>query len=246
MAPILFECRFFTIYTHGVFVAFSFLLTVPLWVREAGRRGMDPERIYTLGLLLLAFGIVGARALYVLLNLRFFLENPLEIIKVHHGGLAWYGGFAGALATLILYSRRQGWSPSAVLDSVAPFAAISQAVGRIGCFFNGCCYGFPVEWGIYFKTHGRHLFPTQLVDSATILFVAVFLLRLQSRDKTGTGRIAAWYLVASGLQRFLIEFLRADIRPYYFSLSVFQWMALAVMGAGVVWLRVLRCRRGAA
>ncbi len=246
MAPILFKCPFFTIYTYGVFVALAFLVTVPLWVREAGRRGLDAERIYTLGLLILAAGVGGARLLYVLLNWQDFSGDWLEVIRLQHGGLAWFGGLAGAFGALVLYARRQRWSVRAVLDSVVPFAALGQAVGRIGCFFNGCCYGFPVEWGLYFRTHGTRLFPTQLVASATLFIIAWLLMRMQRRDTAGEGRIVAWYLVAAGLQRFLMEFLRADIRPYYFSLSVFQWMALAVMGAGAAGLVIIRCRRGAA
>ena len=243
MAPILFKCSFFTIYSYGVFVALAFLITVPLWVREASRRGLDGERIYTLGLLMLAAGVAGARLLYVLLNRQDFSGDWLEVIRLQHGGLAWFGGLVGAFVALVLYARRQRWSVMAVLDSVAPFAALGQAVGRIGCFFNGCCYGFPVEWGLYFKAHGTRLFPTQLVASAALLIIAWFLMRMQRRDTAGEGRIMAWYLVVAGLQRFLMEFIRADVRPYYFSLSVFQWMALAVAGTGVAGLVILRCRR---
>ncbi len=246
MAPILFKCSFFTIYTYGVFVALAFLISVPLWVREAARRGLDGEQVTTLAVILLAAGVAGARLLYVLLNWQDFIGDGLEVIRLHHGGLVWFGGLTAGVAALILYARRQRWSVSAVLDSIAPFAALGQAVGRIGCFFNGCCYGFPVAWGLYFRSHGMRLFPSQLLDAATLLIVSFFLTRLQRRDTTGQGRIAAWYLVAVGLQRFFMEFVRADPRPYYFSLSVFQWMALVVMGAGVAWLGVLRCRRRAA
>ncbi len=246
MAPILFKCPLFTIYTYGVFLALAFLISVPLWVREAGRRGLDAERVTTLAVILLAAGVAGARLFYVFLNWRDFVGEGLEFIRLHHGGLVWFGGLTGAVAALILYARRQRWSVNVLLDSIAPFAALGQAVGRIGCFFNGCCYGFPFEGGLYFRTHGMRLFPSQLLDSATLLIVSLFLIRLQRRDTTGQGRIAAWYLVAAGLQRFLMEFVRADPRPYYFSLSVFQWMALVVMGIGAAWLGILRCRRRAA
>ncbi len=246
MAPILFKCPFFTVYTYGVFVALAFLLSVPLWVREASRRGLDGERVYTLSLLVLAAGIAGARLLYVLLNWQDFRVDWLEVARLQHGGLAWFGGLVGGIGALVVYARRSRWALSAVLDSIAPFAAFGQAIGRIGCFFNGCCYGFPFEGGLYFRVHATRLFPSQLLDSATLFCVALLLMRMQRRDTTGQGRIAAWYLVAAGLQRFLMEFVRADMRPYYFSLSVFQWMALAVIGAGAVALVVLRCRRGAA
>jgi len=246
MAPVLFSCPLFTIYTYGVFVALAFLVSVPLWTPEAGRRGFDAERITTLGLLILASGVAGARLLYVLLNWQDFNADVLEVFRLQHGGLAWFGGLVGALACLVLYVRRQRWSVTAVLDSIVPFAALGQGIGRIGCFFNGCCYGFPVAWGVYFGAHGTRLFPTQLVDAATLFIVFACLKRMQRLDTTGQGRIAAWYLVAAGLQRFLMEFLRADVRPFYFSLSIFQWMALAVLGAGAAGLGILRCRRGAA
>jgi phosphatidylglycerol:prolipoprotein diacylglycerol transferase len=244
MAPILFKCPLFTIYTYGVFVALAFLVSVPLWVRQARRRGLDGERVYTLGLLLLAAGILGARLLYVVLNWQDFVGDPLEIFRLQHGGLAWFGGLAGAVTTLFIAIRRQRWPVAVVLDSIAPFAALAQGIGRIGCFFNGCCYGFPWAGGLYYPSHGMRLFPTQLVDAATLGLIALVLMRLLS-GKEKPGRVAAWYLVAVGCQRFLMEFLRADVRPFFYSLSVFQWMALAVALSGIVWLRVLRCRREA-
>jgi len=244
MAPILFKCSFFTIYTYGVFVALAFLVAVPLWVREGERRGLDGERIYTLGLLLLASGVVGARLLYVAMNWGDFSGDLLEIVRLQHGGLAWFGGFAAATSTLIVYAGRQRWSPTAVLDSVAPFVALGQGIGRIGCLFNGCCHGAPVAWGLYFKVYGTRLFPTQLVSALTLMAVALVLARCQRRQ-TRPGTVAAWYLVGAGLQRFLMEFIRADIRPYFLSLSVFQWMALGVMLVGFIVLGIIRWRREA-
>jgi len=247
MAPILFKCSFFAIYTYGAFVALAFLIAMPLWVRAAQRRELDAERITTLGLILLATGIAGARLLYVALNWEGeFAGDWLEVLRLQHGGLAWFGGLAMALLALFLYARRQRWSVILVFDSIVPFAALGQAVGRIGCFFNGCCYGFPVAWGVYFRSHGQRLFPSQLVDAGTLFLLSLFLMRLERRDTTGRGRVAAWYLAGAGAQRFMMEFLRADVRPYYFSLSVFQWMALAALLAGAVWLGVLRWHKGPA
>ncbi|MGE5280379.1 MAG: prolipoprotein diacylglyceryl transferase [Deltaproteobacteria bacterium] len=235
MAPVLFKCPLFTIYTYGAFVALAFLVCVPLWARAASRRGLDGERITTLGLVLLASGIAGARLLYVALDWEDFAGDWLEIARLYHGGLAWFGGLLGAGAALVVYARRQRWKVAVVLDTVAPFAALGQGIGRIGCFFNGCCHGFPVAWGLYFQSAGMRLFPSQLLDAATLGLAALFLAR-RLREERPAGTVFAWYLVLAGLQRFLMEFIRGDMRPYYFGLSVFQWMALAVMAAGVAML----------
>ncbi|MFA5038488.1 MAG: prolipoprotein diacylglyceryl transferase [Candidatus Omnitrophota bacterium] len=231
MKPVLFTCHFLTIYTYGLLVAVAFLAASWLITREAERRGMPSETISVFTVFLLVTGIIGARLLYVALNLPEFLRDPLEIVKLQHGGLIWFGGFIGALTGGIIFLKVKRLAVLPVIDLCAPYLALGQAIGRIGCFYNGCCYGHPSAHGIFFPVHGETLFPSQILDSFTLLIVFVILKILPpQRD----GRVFAAYLMLAALQRFLLEFFRGDVRPFYFSLSFYQWICLAIFAAGVL------------
>lgn len=242
MFPVLFKGPFFTIYTYGVFVALAFVVCSWLIVREARRRRLNAEAIYNLSLVLLFGGIVAARLFYCVLNVDYFLRHPLEIFMLHHGGLVWFGGFAGALLCGFIFLKHKRMPVLAALDLFAPYVALGQAIGRMGCFFNGCCYGRESAWGIYFPVHDAVLIPSQLIDAAT-LFVVFLILR--SRLCAKSGAVFSFYLVLASLQRFLLEFIRADARPFYVGLSIFQWIAIGIFACGVfLCARFKRCPHG--
>jgi phosphatidylglycerol:prolipoprotein diacylglycerol transferase len=233
MGPVLCKFGALTIYTYGVFVAFAFFVVSFLLSREARRTNTDENMVYNLCLLLLMSGIAGARFFYVALNAQEFSAHPFEILMLNHGGLVWFGGFFGAAAAFVVFVRRKNVSLVGTLDLFAPYVALGQAIGRIGCFFNGCCYGKPSSWGVYFPIHGEKLFPSQLVDAATLFVLFVVLQKMKSRQLP-KGLIFGAYLMGAGIQRFCLEFLRGDPKPFYGSFSIFQWISLCVFVAGVV------------
>jgi len=231
MMPILFKCSFFTVYTYGVFVALAFLAATSLVSWEAKRQGMDEDLIYNLCVTILVSGIVFARFFYVGLNWDYFRDNLLDVIKLQHGGLVWYGGLIGALASSLAFMKRKKLKVLATLDLLAPYAALVQAIGRIGCFFNGCCYGVESGWGVYFPVHAKVLFPSQILDSATLLLIFVVLKVIAEKDRRGETLI--FYFILASFQRFLMEFVRGDERPFYLSLSIFQWISLGLFFCGL-------------
>jgi phosphatidylglycerol:prolipoprotein diacylglycerol transferase len=243
MAPVLFKWGFITIYTYGVFVALAFLVTTGLIAREARQSRFDESAVYNLCLLLLVSGIAGARFFYVLLNWHEFSDKPLEILMINHGGLVWFGGLIGATVAGFLFIRAKRFSPGEILDLFAPYVALGQAIGRIGCFFNGCCYGIVCPIGFYSAVHHARLFPSQLLDAFTLFYLYVLLQKMKSSRKR-VGIIFAWYLMGAGIQRFLLEFLRGDPKPFFGALSVFQWISIGVFAAGVL-MRWLLYRRNA-
>ena len=231
MTPVLWTCPLFTIYTYGLVAAVAFIVSSWLIGKEAGRRGLPAETISTWTLMLLVFGILGARILYVVLNWRDFSGDFLEIFRLQHGGLIWFGGFAGSLLGGIIFLRIHRLPVFKVLDIAAPYVALAQAIGRIGCFYNGCCYGKPSSWGIYFPVHQQVLFPSQILDSLTLLVLFVLLKGFKS---SRPGRVFAAYLIGASVQRFLMEFIRGDIRPFYLSLSFYQWVCVGLFVFGVL------------
>ncbi len=231
MHPILCRLGPFTIYTYGLMLAVAVLVCSFLMQREARARGLDEQRITDLVFWVVIAGIIGSRIFFVILNLPFFWKNPLEIVMIHHGGLAWQGGLIAGLACGVRYIRRHRLPMGVVADLAAPYIALGQAVGRIGCFFNGCCYGRPVSWGLYFPVLGARLHPTQLYSSAALLAVFVAL-KLATPRLRAPGQVLALYLILASLQRFFIEFLRGDHDTLWAGLSVFQWVSLGGMAAG--------------
>ncbi len=210
--------------------------------RESRRIGIDPEMIFDLVFWIVLSGILGARLFFILLNLPFFLQNPLEIIMIQHGGLAWQGGLVGASLTGIVFIRKKGWPLLKTLDLVAPYAALGQSIGRIGCFLNGCCYGKPAPWGIYFPVHDARLHPTQLYASGGLFLIFLVLKFTQKRSsklrESGApeyvdGKIFVLYLLLASAWRFIVEFFRADHREIFFSLSIFQLVCLGITGVAL-------------
>ena len=160
MHPVLFHIGPFALHTYGVFVATAFLAAIGLALREARIVNEDADRILDLCFYVIIAAIVGSRILYVVINWPTFQEDPVEIIRIWHGGLVFYGGFIAALLTALWYIRTRGLSTWKTADILAPPIAFGQFVGRIGCFFAGCCYGKPCKlpWAVTF-TNAESLAP---------------------------------------------------------------------------------------
>jgi len=151
-----------TIHSYGLMLALAVLICSFLLVGDAHKSKIKPEIIFDLAFWAIVGGITGGRLFYVVLNYPFFVANPHEIIMIQKGGLAWQGGLAFGGLTTVLFIRKKNLFLPAMLDLIAPYLALGQAIGRIGCFLNGCCFGKIFEGGIYFPVHDATLHPTQL------------------------------------------------------------------------------------
>ncbi|MFQ5591432.1 MAG: prolipoprotein diacylglyceryl transferase family protein [Phycisphaerae bacterium] len=134
-----------TVKTYGFFLMIGFLSAVWLAMRRAQRVKADPDCVLDLSFLALVFGVGGARAFYVVHYWRTdFADVPnkvLAIIDIRQGGLEFLGGFLGALLSIAVYLYIKRKSVRLYLDILAPGLMWGLAFGRIGCFFNGCCFG---------------------------------------------------------------------------------------------------------
>jgi len=172
-------------------------------------------------------GIIGSRLFYVLENLSYYLENPLEAIMLQHGGLSWYGGIFLGCAATVLYIRKKQLPLYKTLDLVMPFVALGQSIGRIGCFLNGCCYGKPSVFGLYFPVLDAQLIPTQVYSSLAALAIFTVLRILQDKPHK-KGEILFIYFALYSFKRLLIEFWRADNPVMAFGLTLFQMISIVV------------------
>ena len=239
MYPVICQIGPFTVYSYGVSLAVAVIVCAYLLKGEAKKNHLNPQVLMDMLFIVTISGIVGARLFYIFLNLPYFLQNPAEVFMLHHGGLAWQGGLvSGFLATV--FSIKKNKLPFLfTIDRLAPYIALGQSIGRIGCFFNGCCYGKEVAWGIYFPVHQARLHPTQLYDSLGLFIIFLALKKFQSLKKK-EGEVFVLYLLSAAFLRFLVEFYRADHEIFLLGLSIFQVVSLGFILAAISTYLIIR------
>src|SRR5437762_6458351 len=174
MYPRLLEFGSVTVYTYGVLLAAAYLLGLKLAMVRAKSRGLDHTRVLDLGIYIIISALVGAKLLLLVTDYRSFLNDPAELLSLARSGGVFYGGLILAVIVALWYIRRIGLPLWTTCDVFAPGIALGHVVGRMGCFFAGCCYGKPtgVPWAITFTDQfaqanvgtplGVPLHPTQL------------------------------------------------------------------------------------
>ena len=235
MHPILVSTKWMTIYSFGTLVAMGYLFAGFLLWREMRQKGKDPMAFLDLGLGVLLSSLLGGRLLFILLNLREYLEDPVEIFKIYHGGLVFYGGFLSALLFAFWFIHKKNLPLWETLDVMTPYAVLVHAFGRIGCFLNGCCYGIETHGilGVQFPHLAEPRYPTQLFSSA-IAFVLFLIISFAYSRKKRDGEVFVWGLVLYMTYRFGIEFLRDNPR-YLFQLTLAQWISLFLVPLLLLW-----------
>lgn len=234
MYPVLFEIGTFKVYSYGAALAVAFLLAASLARRRAASEGMDGDKMLDLCIVLIISGIVGARLLFVLLNIDAYLARPTDIFKLWEGGLVWYGGLIGAAAGALVFMKANRMPALKSADIMAPYIALGQAIGRIGCFLNGCCYGKHTDLpiGVSFPGVEGKVIPTQLTESAAMFIIFLVL----SKRKPSGGRTFMLYLLLYSCFRFFNEFLRGDNPVFFAGLTVSQVISVAIFAlAALSW-----------
>jgi phosphatidylglycerol:prolipoprotein diacylglycerol transferase len=218
MHPILLQIGKVEIRWYGVMIALAFLAGTLLGVREARRRGYNPELIYDLLFYVMLAGIAGARLYYILFsNPGYFFRHPLEITAIWQGGLALHGGLIGGLLAGIWFCRKRRLAFWSFADLLTPSILLGQAVGRGACTLNGCSYGKPttLPWAVLFTDpaaqapHNLPLHPTQLYEMASDFAILLFLWSFRRKTRFD-GQLFLMYLVLYAAARFILEFFRGD------------------------------------
>ncbi|MFA5780136.1 MAG: prolipoprotein diacylglyceryl transferase [Elusimicrobiota bacterium] len=218
MHPTLFKIGFLEIHTYGVFVALGFFVGFKMLLFYGKKSSFSPALIETLTFWVFIFSLIGARLFYVLISWQEFAGNPSDIFKIWQGGLVFWGGFLGGAITGIIFSIKNKMPLWKLADVFAPALAIGHALGRIGCFFAGCCYGKKTDsfLGVVFPENclaptGVKLIPAQLLSSGLLSILFLILVIFWKRKKFD-GQIFLIYSVLFSVGRFFIEFLRGDFR----------------------------------
>jgi phosphatidylglycerol:prolipoprotein diacylglycerol transferase len=221
----------------------GFLAAVFVGRREFLKYGLPAETLDLVLMALMLSGLFGARLFYFLVNgIGFLFSDPLSFFRIWEGGLVFYGGFIGGFLFLVIFTRIKKMPLLSVLDPFTVPLLLGQAIGRLGCFSAGCCYGRPTtSWvGVTYSSPNTlaplnvPLHPTQLYESAMnfLLLGGLLLLRRRFVER---GLATAYYLIGYGTGRFLLEFVRGDDRGYvFFHLQPSQWVSLAMVLIGLV------------
>ena len=244
MYPDLFQVGSFEVTTFGAMVAVGALVGVWLFDREL-RWSRLPEDAVNGAALGVVAGLVGAKLLFVFEHRG---EEPLLALLTSRAGLSWFGGLFGGVGAALAYFRWQHWPMVPIVAAATPALAVGHLLGRIGCFLVGDDYGRPTSlpWGVAFPRGlpptEVPVHPTQLYEAAFLAVLAWLLIRWR-RANVGSGFVLGRYLVLAGLARFLIEFVRVNVRVAL-GLTVAQYGALALAAAGALLIATTRANRG--
>ncbi len=233
MYPVLFRIGSFEITSFGAMVALGALLGIVLLRRELGRSGIDQGDGTDAAMVGVLGGLAGAKLLFVFEHASEGVASAL----FNRGGLSWFGGLVGGVLAGWLYIRWRRLPTVGVLAAAAPALALGHAIGRIGCFLVGDDYGRPTDlpWGVAFpkglpptlqKVH-----PTQLYEMAFLLVLTWLLVRWRRRGMSDL-KVIASYLVLAGGERFLLEFIRINVRVAL-GLTVAQFASLGAVVVGL-------------
>lgn len=258
MHPTLFRIGGFHVATYGVVMAVAIMAAGWLVARGFRERDLPEDEAWNLLWFGLLGGLLGAKLYYAALH------GPENLLS--RSGMVWYGGFLGGIGAVAVGIRLRGLPFRGTLDVLAPALALGHGIGHIGCFFSGDSYGLPSDlpWAVGFPrgappstAHNlRHGFgveipagvapdtvlsvhPTMLYSAAALLLIAGFL--WWRRHGSGApGRLFALYLVLTGTERFLVEFIRAKDDRILWGMSTAQAIALALVVTGALVLLRLR------
>lgn len=254
MFPRLFQIGGFSLPTYGVLVATGVITGLFIAANLSKRQGEDPEKAWNLGIYAVLSAIVGAKLLLIINDFGWYASHPKEIFSlgVLQAGGVFYGGVLAAIAVSVWYIRANRMPVLRTCDAFAPGLALGHAIGRIGCFAAGCCYGKPTShwWGVTFRNPQAAqwvgtplnipLEPTQLFESAIELANFVFLYWL-IKHKKFEGQVIGSYLFIYGVARYFIEFIRDDPdRGSMFggAMTGTQFISIClVVAGGLLWLR---------
>jgi len=240
-----------SIKTFGVMFALGFLACGAVVARRLRELDRPRDWAYEIVFSALLGGVVGARAYYVIQNYDQVKNNLLGSI-FSGSGLVWYGGAIGGAIAVIAWMRWRRVLELRMFDMCATALALGYAIGRIGCQVSGDGdYGIrsSLPWAMGYP-HGTvptppgvRVQPTPIYETVSMCLLAYLLWQL--RDRVRPGVVFALYLVASGLERFLVEFIRRN-KEVLVGLTAPQVESVAVSIIGVVWLAVLVRRGGTA
>ncbi len=261
MHPNLLELGPLTIRSYGTMIVIGFFLALALVKYRSRKFEIEWEKCMDLSFYLLLAGIVGGKLFFwIVLPSHFMAEfeglfsDPVTFFKNLGSGFEIFGSLFVGIIVFILYTRKNNMPVLKTLDLFTPAMPLVHAVGRIGCFLAGCCYGQTCshKWAVVFNhpdslaPTGVALHPTQLYESAGLFFLVIFLLLIERWAAKIPGRLITIYFGGYTVLRFIVEYFRADQRGDAFDglMSMTQVLAILALILALAAFSYLTLRHG--
>lgn len=264
MRSILFELPGgFKVFGYGLMLFFAYLASINMTAWRARKGHLNPQFAFDLATWLFLGGIAGARAFFVI-QYRDKFQSFFDIFKIWEGGIVFYGSLIGGALALVIFWAVKRFPFLPMADAIAPALCIGLAIGRFGCFLNGCCYGdrCDLPWSVSFPPGSAPfkdqvakgllaptalgslpLHPTQLystIDGMVLLFVVLAFWPHRKAD----GQAMALYFMLYAVTRFLVELLRNDESAQIMGMTISQLISVGVMAFGIfLWFISLKYGR---
>lgn len=235
--PVIVQVGHFALRWYGLFISVAIFVGFAVALREARRRGVAEDDVYGVGMWGIVGGFVGARLFHVIDHWSYYIDRPAAAFAIQDGGLAIYGAIIGGVVAGAIYARRRRISVPLMLDLVAPGLVLAQAVGRIGCLFNGDSLGpaTNLPWGVVYlnpaamaPSLGVAYHPVPAYEMVGDLLIFALLWRLRTRLKPEGALFLVYLALYSGL-KFGVTFLRQEV----LFLGVFQEAQVVSMAGGL-------------
>lgn len=233
--PVAFALGSVSIRWYSVMIILAIIFLIFWSLYSAKKTGYDKDFIFGAALWAVPLGVVGAKAIHVLDNPNHYLAFLGQIFNP--SGWAIFGAILGGLLGIWGYCRFRQVPFAPLADVIAPGIILAQAIGRVGCTLNGCCYGAPssLPWAITWAHPdsaapvGVAVHPSQIYEivwDGLVFAILWFILREKLK---ASGSLFAAYLALYAFGSFLIRFLRADVTPFAAGLNEGQVISLIVL-----------------
>ena len=234
----LFSIRPLTVHGYGLMIGIGVLCCIFTGMKRAKKNGLSEDAVIDIAIWGLLAGFLGAKLLYVIVEWKRFLADPLSVLGSE--GFVVYGGIIAGVLAAIIYCKRKKLVFLEYFDLCSASIALAQGFGRIGCFLAGCCYGRETtsSLGVVFPEGslapaGVKVLPTQLFSSAGD-FGIMFVLLWHYHHRKKVGDTGFLYMLLYGIGRFGIEFLRNDNRGEVGIFSTSQFISLFIIAAAIL------------
>ena len=251
MHPELFHFHLFglnqTIYTYAFCIVVGTMVAA-LFTKWRAKKELErkvlPNHFFYL---IFIVGFIGGKLFFYLENPAYYWVHPDRLGHNFSGGFVFYGSFISIIPFLLWYLNKNKWPVWPMLDILAFTTLIVHTIGRMGCFFGGCCYGKPTDGftGIVFpKTNGVAVHPTQLYEVSALLFIIFILYQIKKRQQFD-GQIFMLYLMLYAVARNIIELFRGDTRGFVIDgiLSHSQFIGILIFMIAAFYYQKLKSKQ---
>ncbi|MES0489061.1 MAG: prolipoprotein diacylglyceryl transferase family protein [Leptospirales bacterium] len=233
MYPILYEFEFLSkklaIGSYGLIAIVASVTAILISVYFIPHKKLSKSDIFDMSMLVFSLGLLGAMVMHFIL----FPPRSWDLSN-YPSGLISYGGLLGGIPAFYIIRHKWNLNFEKFADLFTIPFVFGLAIGRIGCFFGGCCFGKPTDSaiGVFINTNGihGHVIPTNLISSIFLFALGAFLIYLSKKKKEIL--VPAFFIIYA-LFRFTIEFWRDDPRQFFLTLSDGQWYAIISLMVGL-------------